>query len=181
MKTKTPSKKTKSKSIMEEAFGNVADEVRTVTLLNYVMPVNIAAYRDLRGLEPVDGDGSSKEEEEINARRDFISKRKWHDFGIISTIPQLKSVRTGEPKDSRLFEVRNTDGMFAQATVINSPKNEGGVYAHQKLFMQLQEAWLAAEAAGKKLHIKTSTRGVWNATSSKEDFMWFNGVQAIFL
>jgi len=165
MKTKTPSKS----QITDTAFEVIE---------SFKMPINIASYKDLRGLEPVDGDGSSQEELEINARRDFISKRKWHDFGVIATIPQLKSVRTGIPTDSRLFEMRNTDGAFAQATIINSPKNDGGIYAHQKLFTQLQEAWLAAEAAGKKLHVRTSTRGVWNATSSKEDFMWFNGVQA---
>ena len=167
MKTKTPSKS----QITDTAFEVIE---------SFKMPINIASYKDLRGLEPVDGDGSSQEELEINARRDFISKRKWHDFGVIATIPQLKSIRTGDPKDSRLFEMRNTDGAFAQATMINSPKNDGGIYAHQKLFTQLQEAWLAAEAAGKKLHVRTSTRGVWNATSSKEDFMWFNGVQAEF-
>ncbi len=144
----------------------------------FTMPINIAAYKDLNGLAPENGDGSSQEELEINARRAFISSRKWHDFGVIATIPQLKSVRTGDPKDSRFIEIRNTDGAFAQMTFVNSQKNEGGTYAHQRLFIQLQETFLAAEAEGKKLVVKTTTRGNWNATSSKMDVMWFDGVQA---
>lgn len=146
---------------------------------SFVMPINLGSYQHLNTLLPKDGDGSSQEELEVNARRSFISKRKWHDFGVVTTIPQLKSVRTGDPRDSRVFEIRNSDGEFAQATIINSPKNEGGIYANQKLFQQLQEAWIAASASGSELLIRTTTRGAWNATSSKTDFMWFDGVQAV--
>ena len=164
---------TTSKTLESTGFEVVSEK--------FVMPINLGSYKHLNTLIPADGDGSSQEELEVNARRSFISKRKWHDFGVVTTIPQLKSVRTGDPRDSRVFEIRNSDGEFAQATIINSPKNEGGIYANQKLFQQLQEAWIAASASGSELLIRTTTRGAWNATSSKTDFMWFDGVQAVIV
>lgn len=162
---------TTSKTLESTGFEVVSEK--------FVMPINLGSYQHLNTLLPKDGDGSSQEELEINARRAFISKRKWHDFGVISGLPQLKSVRTGDPRDSRVFEIKADDGSFAQCTIINSPKNEGGIYANQKLFQQLQEAWIAAETQGLALIVRTTTRGAWTATSSTTAVMWFDGVQAI--
>jgi len=69
------------------------------------IPCNIMDYSSIREAMPMDGDGSSARELELNARMHFISSRKWRDFGVLVQAPQLKSNRTGEVDDSRYFEI----------------------------------------------------------------------------
>jgi len=147
-----------------------------------IIPCNIMDYKSVKDADPIDGDGSSARELELNARRHFISKRKWQDFGVLVGAPQLKTVRTGVVDDSRYFEIVNDRGEYAQCTMINSPKNvdSGGTYGHQKMFKELTSVFIAAEETGSTLWLKTTTRNphVWKSTQGgPEPFIWFDSVQ----
>jgi len=147
-----------------------------------IIPCNIMDYKAVKEADPINGDGSTERELELNARRHLISKRKWQDFGVLVEAPQLKNVRSGEVDDSRYFEIVNDRGEYAQCTMINSPKNldSGGTYGHQRLFKELTAAFKSAEETGNTLWVKTTTRNphVWKATQGgPEPYIWFDGVQ----
>jgi len=175
---KTTTKNKGNKAAVEptlEAIGFV--EIKATSI-----PVNVMDYSDVTKAGPVDGNGSSALELELNARSHFISKRMWQDFGVLIQAPQLKSNRTGEVDDARYFEIANDRGEYAQCTMINSAKNvdSGGVYGHQKLFGELTTAFNNATANGEVVWIKTTTRdpNVWKSTQGgAEPFIWFDGVQ----
>jgi len=173
--TKNPSNTKAAKAEVEATGFQVLAKI-------YNTPVNIMDYLDVTKSGPTDGDGSSALELELNARRHFISKRKWQDFGVLAQAPQLKSNRTGVVDDSRYFEIVNDRGEYAQCTMINSSKNvdSGGTYGHQKLFKELTAAFLNAQENGDVLWLKTTTRNpnVWKSTQGgAEPFIWFDGVQ----
>jgi len=180
-KTKTSSNKVK---LQNTGFAVVSDAAaRNELIVAYSIPVNIMEYKALSALAPTDGDGMTVEEKNINTRKSLISDNKWHDFGIIKTMPNFKSVRTGVAEDSRYFEIVNDLGHYAQCTVINSASNEGGSYANQRLLTDLQGAYKAAEDTGESLLIKTTTRHPkkWRASGERDDYMWFFAVQALFI
>jgi hypothetical protein len=176
MKATTKSNTKQAKEIVE------ATGFKVLTTL-YSTPVNIMDYADVvqKGLQ-ADKDGSSALELELNARRHFISKRKWQDFGVLLEAPQLKSNRTGVVDDSRYFEIVNDRGEYAQCTMINSAKNveSGGTYGHQRMFKELTLAFNNAKENGDVLWVQTTTRNpsVWKSTQGgAEPFIWFDGIQ----
>jgi len=173
--TKNPSNTTEAKETIKASGFETLQKA-------YGNPVNIMDYNDVLDNRPIDGNGSSPLELELNARMHFISKRQWQDFGVLQQAPQLKSNRTGVVDDSRYFEILNDRGEYAQCTMINSPKNvdSGGVYGHQKLFKELTAAFNNAQENGDVLWVKTTTRnpGTWNSVrGGTEAFIWFDGVQ----
>jgi len=180
-KTKTSSNKVKLQNTGFAVVGEAA--ARKELTVAYTIPVNIMEYKALSALAPTDGDGSTTEEKDINTRKSLISDNKWHDFGVIKTMPNFKSVRTGVAGDSRYFEIVNDLGHYAQCTVINSRHNEGGTYANQRLLADLQGAYKAAEDTDGSLLIKTTTRDPkkWRASGERDDFMWFFAVQALII
>ena len=180
-KAKTKSNKVK---LQNTGFAVVSGAVaRKELIVAYTIPINIMEYKALSALAPTDGDGSTVEEKLINKRKSLISDNKWHDFGVLKTPPQFKSVRTKVADDSRYFEIVNDLGHYAQCTVINSSGNDGGTYANQRLLSDLQGAYQAAEDSGGSLLIKTTTRDPkrWKASGERDDFMWFFAIQALII
>jgi len=173
---------TKNQSNTQEAKETIRATGFETLMKAYGNPVNIMDYSDVLEARPVNGDGSSPLERELNARLHFISNRQWQDFGVLMQAPQLKSNRTGVVDDSRYFEIENDRGEFAQCTMINSAKNveSGGIYGHQKLFKELTAAYYNAKENGDVLWVKTTTRNPkqWNSVrGGTEAFIWFDGVQ----